>query len=68
MGNAPANLLVLLGLGIAGILIVTKKLKKAVKPDFGAFVERLQLLPPPPLPPPKAPHPLTGLTFAVSDV
>lgn len=47
---------------------MTRKLKKAVKADFGAFVERLQLLPPPPPPPPKAPHPLNGLTFAVSDV
>ncbi|CAI9113682.1 OLC1v1014331C1 [Oldenlandia corymbosa var. corymbosa] len=68
MANGPGNLFVLLGLGIAGILLITKKLKKAVKPDFGAFVGRLQLLPPPPPPPPKAPHPLTGLTFAVSDV
>ncbi|KAI5660282.1 hypothetical protein M9H77_29075 [Catharanthus roseus] len=68
MGSSSANLWVLLGLGIAGILIMTKKLKKAVRADFGAFVERLQLLPPPPPPPPKAPHPLNGLTFAVSDV
>ncbi|MCE5165778.1 hypothetical protein HAX54_012244, partial [Datura stramonium] len=51
----------------AGILIMTRKLKKAVKADFGAFVERLQLLPPS-APPPKAPHPLTGLSFAISDV
>ncbi|KAL3529130.1 hypothetical protein ACH5RR_008452 [Cinchona calisaya] len=68
MASAQANLCVLLGLGLAGILIMTKKLKKAVKADFGAFVERLQLLPPPPPPPSKAPRPLTGLTFAVSDV
>ncbi|KAL3512174.1 hypothetical protein ACH5RR_024891 [Cinchona calisaya] len=68
MASSPVNLWVLLGLGLAGILIMTKKLKKAVKADFGAFVERFQLLPPPPPPPPKAPHPLTGLTFAVSDV
>ncbi|PHT47369.1 Translocon at the outer membrane of chloroplasts 64 [Capsicum baccatum] len=68
MGSQSANLWVLLGLGLAGILIMTKKLKKAVKADFGAFVERLNLLPPPQPLPPKAPHPLTGLTFAVSDV
>lgn len=68
MGSPQANLWVLLGLGLAGILIITKRLKKAVKADFGAFVERLQLLPPPPPQPPKAPHPLTGLTFAISDV
>ncbi|THG21293.1 hypothetical protein TEA_008073 [Camellia sinensis var. sinensis] len=59
---------VLLGLGFAGILIMTRKLKKVVKEDFGAFVDRFQLLPPPQPAPPKAPHPLTGLTFAVSDV
>lgn len=68
MGSSSANLWVLLGLGIAGILIMTKKLKRAVKADFGAFIERLQLLPPPQPAPPKAPHPLTGLSFAVSDV
>ncbi|KAL6552121.1 hypothetical protein OROGR_008275 [Orobanche gracilis] len=51
-----------------GILILTKKLKRAVKGDFGAFIERLQLLPPPLPAPLKAPHPLTGLSFAVSDV
>ncbi|XP_076919763.1 translocon at the outer membrane of chloroplasts 64-like [Bidens hawaiensis] len=65
--SAP-NLWVLLGLSLAGILLMTKKLKKAVKVDFGAFVEKLQLLPPPQPAPPKAPHPLTGLTFAVSDL
>ncbi|XP_042002419.1 outer envelope protein 64, chloroplastic-like [Salvia splendens] len=68
MASSSANLWVLLGLGIAGILIMTKKLKRAVRADFGAFIERLQLLPPPQPLPPKAPHPLTGLSFAVSDV
>ncbi|KAK6127721.1 hypothetical protein DH2020_038527 [Rehmannia glutinosa] len=68
MASPSANLWVLLGLGIAGILIMTKKLKRVVKADFGAFIERLQLLPPPQPAPPKAPHPLTGLSFAVSDV
>ncbi|KAG8388037.1 hypothetical protein BUALT_Bualt02G0083500 [Buddleja alternifolia] len=68
MGSSSANLWVLLGLGIAGILIMTKKLKRVVKADFGAFIERLQLLPPPQPAPPKAPHPLTALSFAVSDV
>lgn len=47
---------------------MTRKLKKAVKEDFGAFIDRLQLLPPPQPLPPKAPNPLTGLTFVVSDL
>ncbi|CAL5445276.1 unnamed protein product [Camellia sinensis] len=68
MASSSANLWVLLGLGFAGILVMTRKFKKVVKEDFGAFVERFQLLPPPQPAPPKAPHPLTGLTFAVSDV
>ncbi|KAL5544950.1 hypothetical protein UlMin_008734 [Ulmus minor] len=68
MASQAANLWVLLGLGLAGILLMTRKLKKAIREDFGAFVEKLQLLPPPQPAPPKAPHPLTGLTFAVSDV
>lgn len=68
MASQSTNLWVLLGLGLAGILFVTRKLKKVIREDFGAFVEKLQLLPPPPPPPPKAPYPLTGLTFAVSDV
>ncbi|KAA8541355.1 hypothetical protein F0562_025326 [Nyssa sinensis] len=68
MASSSANLWVLLGLGLAGILIMTRKLKKVVKADLGAFVERFQLLPPPQPAPPKAPHPLTGLSFAVSDI
>lgn len=68
MASSSANLWVLLGLGLAGILLATRKLKKAVKEDFGAFIERFQLLPPPQPAPPKAPHPLTGLSFAVSDI
>ncbi|OVA01707.1 Amidase [Macleaya cordata] len=68
MASSSANIWVLLGLGIAGILLMTRKLKKVIKEDFGAFIVRFQLLPPPPPAPPKAPHPLTGLTFAVSDI
>ncbi|CAI0380609.1 unnamed protein product [Linum tenue] len=66
--STRANILVLLGLGLAGILLLTRKLKRAVREDFGAFVQKLQLLPPPQPAPPKARHPLTDLTFAVSDV
>ncbi|CAN8269139.1 unnamed protein product [Cochlearia groenlandica] len=68
MASQAANLWVLLGLGFAGILLLTKKLKKTVREDFGAFIDKLLLLPPPQPSPPKAPHPLTGLSFAVSDV
>ncbi|XP_074271600.1 translocon at the outer membrane of chloroplasts 64 isoform X1 [Silene latifolia] len=68
MASSSANLWVMLGLGLAGILIMTRKLKKIIKPDFGAFIQKLQLLPPPQPAPPKAPNPLTSLTFAVSDL
>lgn len=68
MASSSANLWVMLGLGIAGILLMTKKLKKSVKEDFGAFIQKLQLLPPPQPAPPKAPNPLTNLSFAVSDL
>uniref|UniRef100_A0A7N0V7D3 Amidase domain-containing protein n=1 Tax=Kalanchoe fedtschenkoi TaxID=63787 RepID=A0A7N0V7D3_KALFE len=67
-GAGSANLWVLLGLGLAGILIATRKLTKVVKEDFGAFLLKFQLLPPPQPAPPKAPHPLTALTFAISDI
>ncbi|KAB5524366.1 hypothetical protein DKX38_022115 [Salix brachista] len=68
MASNPSNLWVLLGLGLAGIFLFTKKFKKVLREDFGAFILKLQLLPPPQPAPPKAPHPLTGLTFAVSDL
>lgn len=68
MASPSANLWVLLGLGLAGVLLVTRSLRRVVKKDFGAFLERLELLPPPPPPPPKAPHPLSGLSFAAADL
>ncbi|MQL71480.1 hypothetical protein Taro_003805 [Colocasia esculenta] len=68
MASTATNLWVLLGLSVAGILLVARRLRKVIKPDFGAFVERFELLPPPPPAPPKAPHPLTGLSFAVADI
>ncbi|KAJ3697731.1 hypothetical protein LUZ61_001436 [Rhynchospora tenuis] len=68
MSSPSANLWVLLGLGLAGVLLVTRSLRRVVKKDLGAFLERLELLPPPPPPPPKAPHPLSGLSFAVADL
>ncbi|KAJ6818093.1 outer envelope protein 64, chloroplastic [Iris pallida] len=66
--SSSSNLWILLSLGIAGVLLATRRLKRSVKEDFGAFVERLQLLPPPQPAPPKAPHPLSPLSFAVSDM
>ena len=68
MASQSANLWVLLGLGLAGIVLLTRKLKQTIKEDLGAFIHKLQLLPPPPPPPPKAPHPLTTLTFTLSDL
>ncbi|PAN45453.1 hypothetical protein PAHAL_9G120400 [Panicum hallii] len=65
--GAAANLWVLLGLGIAGVLLAARKLKRPARPDHGAFIARLELLPPPQPPPPQAPHPLTGLCFAIAD-
>ncbi|KAG8097917.1 hypothetical protein GUJ93_ZPchr0013g36097 [Zizania palustris] len=65
--SAAANLWVLLGLGIAGVLLVVRRLRRPVRPDNGAFVARLDLLPPPQPPPPQARHPLTGLCFAIAD-
>lgn len=63
----------LVGLGLAGIVLLTRKLKGGKKsapipPDHGAFVERFQILPPPHPPPPAAPLPLSGKTFAVKNM
>lgn len=65
--GAAANLWVLLGLGIAGVLLAARRLRRPARTDHGAFVARLELLPPPQPPPPQAPHPLTGLCFAIAD-
>lgn len=65
--SAAANLWVLLGLGIAGVLLAARRLRRPARPDHGAFIARLELLPPPQPPPPQAPHPLTGLCFAIAD-
>ncbi|XP_057415787.1 translocon at the outer membrane of chloroplasts 64-like isoform X2 [Lotus japonicus] len=67
MASQSGNLWVLLGLGLAGIFVLTRKLKEH-KEDLGAFIQKLHLLPPPQPAPPKAPHPLTALTFAFSDL
>ena len=66
--GSPTNLLVLLGLGIAGLVVFVRSRKKKISEDFDAFIERLEILPPPQPAPPIAPHPLSSLTFAVKDM
>ncbi|OIT00608.1 PREDICTED: outer envelope protein 64, mitochondrial [Nicotiana attenuata] len=64
---------VVIGVGVAGILILAEvqrrrlKARNSIKEDFGAFIERVELLPFPQPPPPAAPLPLSALTFAIKD-
>ncbi|KAH6789963.1 translocon at the outer membrane of chloroplasts 64-V [Perilla frutescens var. frutescens] len=64
---------VVIGVGLAGALILAEvhrrrlNAKGNVSEDFGAFVERFELLPFPQPPPPAARLPLSTFTFAVSD-
>lgn len=64
---------VVIGVGLAGVLILAEvhrrrlNAKSSASEDFGAFVERFELLPHPQPPPPAARLPLSGLTFAISD-
>ncbi|PIN21454.1 Amidase [Handroanthus impetiginosus] len=64
---------VVIGVGLAGVLILAEvqrrriKAKSCVKEDYGAFIERFELLPFAQPPPPAARLPLSGLTFAVND-
>ncbi|KAJ8628643.1 hypothetical protein MRB53_021966 [Persea americana] len=70
------KLWIVVGVSVAGILILNERRRRkgrrrrqsAEKEDFGAFIERLELLPSPQPPPPAARHPLAGLTFAVKDI
>lgn len=66
---------VVIGISVAGIVILAesqrrkmKAKKLIIKEDFGAFIERFELLPFPQPPPPAARLCLSGLTFAVKDV
>lgn len=68
MSSNLAVMLPLAGLAAAGLFLLAKQQKKPKRVAFGAFIERLELLPPPPPPPPAAPLPLTGLTFGVKDI
>ncbi|KAL0365150.1 UNVERIFIED_CONTAM: Outer envelope protein 64, mitochondrial [Sesamum angustifolium] len=62
-----------IGVGLAGVLILAEVQRRRItaknnlKEDFGAFIERFELLPSPQPPPPAARLPLSGLTFAVND-
>lgn len=64
---------VVIGVGIAGVLILAEvqrrriRAKSSVKEDFGAFIDRFELLPFPQPPPPAARLSLSGLTFAIND-
>jgi hypothetical protein len=62
--GVATNIFVLLGLGIAGVLLAARR---PARPDRGSFIARLELLPSPQPPPPQAPHPLAGLCFAIAD-
>lgn len=63
-----------IGVGVAGIVIVAgtlrnrKKKMMLTREDFGAFMERFELLPSPKPPPTVARLPLSGLTFTVKDM
>lgn len=64
------KLWVVIGVGVAGVLILAEVHRRGrlrVREDFGAFIERFELLPFPQPPPPAARLPLSGLTFAIND-
>ncbi|XP_061365456.1 outer envelope protein 64, mitochondrial [Gastrolobium bilobum] len=69
------KLWLLIGIGVAGVVVLAetqrlrrRRRKKCVKEDFGAFVERFELLPFPQLPPPNQKQMLSSLTFAIKDI
>ncbi|KAF5951892.1 hypothetical protein HYC85_009836 [Camellia sinensis] len=65
---------IVIGVGVAGVLILAEtqrrrlRATKLEREDFGAFIERFELLPFPQPPPPAARQPLYGLTFAIKDI
>ncbi|KEH31213.1 putative amidase [Medicago truncatula] len=68
------KLWLIVGIGLAGGIVVLsetrrrRRCRNAPKPDFGAFIERFELLPFPQSPPPAAKQLLSSLTFAISDI
>lgn len=74
LSNNP-KVWILIGIGVAGIAVVVsrernrrREKKLLEREDFGAFVDRFELLPFPQPPPPAAPLSLHGLSFAVKDI
>ncbi|KAI4318469.1 hypothetical protein MLD38_032170 [Melastoma candidum] len=65
------KLWIVIGIGVAGVVILAeshrRRKRKGIVVDFGAFLERFELLPHPQPPPPAPRQALTGLTFAVED-
>lgn len=63
-----------IGIGVAGIVVLAETRRRRrraammCKEDFGAFIERFELLPFPQPPPPAAKQSLSGLTFAIKDM
>ncbi|KAK2982325.1 hypothetical protein RJ640_009022 [Escallonia rubra] len=74
--SVPNNpkLWLVIGITVAGVLILAETRRRRlrtrylIKEDFGAFIQRFELLPFPQPPPPAARLTLAGLTFAVKDV
>ena len=68
----PSNpkLWLLIGIGLVGAVVVVaetrrRRRRKLPKEDFGAFVERIELLP---IPQPNQTQTLSALTFAIKDM
>lgn len=67
---------IVIGVTLAGVVILAEAHRRrrrrtgseAAKEDFGAFLERFELLPFPQPPPPALKQPLAGLTFAIKDI
>ncbi|KDP40901.1 hypothetical protein JCGZ_24900 [Jatropha curcas] len=63
-----------IGVTVAGIVVLAetrRRRRKATlmnREDFGAFVERFEILPFPQPPPPAAKQSLSGLTFSIKDI
>ncbi|CAL0311960.1 unnamed protein product [Lupinus luteus] len=67
------KLWLVIGVGVAGIVVLAETRRRrrrgnSQKQDFGAFVERFEILPFPQPPPPAAKQTLSSLTFAIKDI